>query len=190
MPRAAPASTRQSREMGRSSTAKGTCSISRMNDRQSLNAFLMSPQISRSRKTLNRRHTEGCNDSIAGRARSAIINAQLETGACALMERQQQRLAAPRTRRSQLVRYLRFFWHAVAPNCASRSAPNCVYSVLQGCFAISLIEPQKTAGQLPQIISSVTHRKSAGSPEHVGSLPPTVYPTGVAWLTRRLNRRI
>src|SRR5450631_1482998 len=27
-----------------------------------------------------------CNDSIAGRARSAIINAQLETGACGLME--------------------------------------------------------------------------------------------------------
>jgi ATP-dependent DNA ligase len=30
---------------------------------------------------------EGGNDSIAGRAGSAIINAQLETGACALMER-------------------------------------------------------------------------------------------------------
>jgi hypothetical protein len=95
MPKAAPASTRQSRRMGRSSTAKGTCSISRTNDRQSLNAFLMSAQISRSRKTLNRRHTDGCNDSIAGRARIAIINAQLETGVCALMERQQQRLAAP-----------------------------------------------------------------------------------------------
>ena len=39
------------------------------------------------------------------------------------MEREQQRLAAPRARRSQLGRYLRFFWHAVAPNCASRSAP-------------------------------------------------------------------
>ena len=50
-------------------------------------AFLMSAQISRSGKTLNRRHAEGCNDSMAGRARSAIINAQLETGACALMER-------------------------------------------------------------------------------------------------------
>src|SRR6266550_1860041 len=87
------------------------------------NAFLMSAQISRSGKTLNRCHAEGCNDSIAGRARSAIINAQLETGACALMEREQQRLAAPRTRRSQLVRYLRFVRHAVAPNCASRSAP-------------------------------------------------------------------
>jgi len=49
---------------------------------------------------------------------------------------------------------------------------NCVYSVLQGCFAISLIEPQKTAGQLPQIISSVTDRKFAGSTEHVGGLPP------------------
>src|SRR5712671_6978397 len=33
------ASTRQSCRMGRSSTAKGTCSISRMNDRQSLRAF-------------------------------------------------------------------------------------------------------------------------------------------------------
>src|SRR5712675_3460471 len=87
------------------------------------NAFLMSAQISRSGKTLNRCHAEGCNDSIAGRARSAIINAQLETGACALTERQQQRLAAPRTRRSQLVRYLRFVSHADAPNCASRSAP-------------------------------------------------------------------
>jgi hypothetical protein len=105
------------------STAKGTCSISRMNDRQSLHAFLMSAQISRSGKTLNRRQAEGCNDSIAGRARSAIINAQLETGACGLIEREQQRLAAPRTRRSQLVRYLCFAWHADAPNCATRSAP-------------------------------------------------------------------
>jgi hypothetical protein len=51
------------------------------------NAFLMSAQISRSGKTLNRRHPEGCNDSMAGHARSAIINTQLETGACALMER-------------------------------------------------------------------------------------------------------
>jgi len=49
---------------------------------------------------------------------------------------------------------------------------NCVYLVLQGSFAISLIEPQKTAGQLPQIISSVTDRKFAGSMEHVGGLPP------------------
>jgi hypothetical protein len=51
------------------------------------NALLMSAQISRSRKTPNRRNAEGCNDSIAARARSAIIDAQLETGACALMER-------------------------------------------------------------------------------------------------------
>ena len=87
------------------------------------NAFLMSAQISRSGKTLNRRHAEGCNDSIAGRARSAIINAQLETGACGLMECQQQRLAPPRTWRSQLVRCLRFVWHADTPNCESRSAP-------------------------------------------------------------------
>jgi hypothetical protein len=49
---------------------------------------------------------------------------------------------------------------------------NCVYSVLQGSFAISLIEPQKTAGQVPQIISSVTDGKSAGPAEHVGGLPP------------------
>jgi len=49
---------------------------------------------------------------------------------------------------------------------------NCVYSVLQGCFAISLIEPPKTAGQLPQIISIVTDRKSAGSAENGGGLPP------------------
>jgi hypothetical protein len=87
------------------------------------NAFLMSAQISRSGKTLNCRHAEGCNDPIAGRARSAIIDEQLETGACVLMEREQQRLAAPRTRRSQLVRYLRFVSHADAPNTASRSAP-------------------------------------------------------------------
>src|SRR5712664_1617374 len=87
------------------------------------NAFLMSAQISRSGKTLNRRHAEGCNDSIADRARSAIIDEKLETGACGLMECQQQRLAAPRTRRSQLVRYLRFVSHADAPNTASRSAP-------------------------------------------------------------------
>ena len=89
----------------------------------------MSAQISRSGKTLNRRHAEGCNDSMAGRARSAIINAQLETGACRLMERQQQRLAAPRTRRSQLVRYLRFVSHADAPNCASRSAPKTAFTL-------------------------------------------------------------
>src|SRR5258708_6959657 len=126
MPRAAPASTRQSREMGRSSTAKGTCSISRMNDRQSLNAFLLSAQISRSRKTLNRRHTEGCNDSIAGRARSAIINAQLETGACALMERQQQRLAAPRTRRAQVRLRLAVLLYCGGTNGADGTAPKFV----------------------------------------------------------------
>src|SRR5712672_38444 len=82
----------------------------------------MSAQISRPAKALNRRRAKRCNDPVTGRARSAIIDAQLEAGACRLTERQQQRLAAPRTRRSQLVRYLRFFWQAVAPNCASRSA--------------------------------------------------------------------
>ena len=85
--------------------------------------FLMSAQIWRSAKALSRRRAKGCNDAVTHRARSAIINAQLETGACRLMERQQQRLAAPRTRRSQLIRYLRFVRHADVPHCASRSAP-------------------------------------------------------------------
>src|ERR1700738_1285810 len=82
----------------------------------------MSPQIRRSAKALSRR-AKGCNDAVTRRARSAIINAQLETGACRLMERQQQPLAAPRTRWSQLIRYLRFVRHVDAPHCASRAAP-------------------------------------------------------------------
>src|SRR5260370_16390382 len=83
----------------------------------------MSAQISRSAKALNGLRATGGNGPVTGPARSAIIDAQLEAGACRLMERQQQRLAAPRTWRSQLVRYLRFVSHADAPNCASRPEP-------------------------------------------------------------------
>ena len=39
---------------------------------------------------------------------------------------------------------------------------NCGYSVLQGCFAISLIEPEQAHRQLPQVISNVTDREFAG----------------------------
>ena len=136
------------------------------------NAFLMSAQISRAGKTLNRRHAEGCNDSIAGRARSTIINAQLETGACALMEREQQRLAAPRTRGRNSFDICVLSGMQMRLTARVDQRQNCGYSVLQGCFAISLIEPEQAHRQLPQIISSVTDRKSAGSAEHVGSLPP------------------
>jgi hypothetical protein len=52
-------------------------------------AFLMSAQISRSAKTLSCRRAKGCNDPVTGRARSAIIDAQLEAGTCRLTERQQ-----------------------------------------------------------------------------------------------------
>jgi hypothetical protein len=49
---------------------------------------------------------------------------------------------------------------------------NCRYSVLRGCLEISLIEPQKPARQLPQVISGVTDRQFAGVAERVRSLPP------------------
>jgi len=48
---------------------------------------------------------------------------------------------------------------------------NCGYSVLQGCFAISRIEPEQAHRQLPQVISSVTDRELPGSAEHVRRLP-------------------
>lgn len=132
----------------------------------------MSAQISRSAKALSCRCAQGCNDPVTGRARSAIINAQLEAGACPLMERQQQRLAAPRTRRSQLVRYLRFVSHADAPNCESRSAPKLRLLGLAPLPEIPLVEPQKPVGQLPQVISSVTDRQFAGPAQRVCGLPP------------------
>src|SRR6266702_1978118 len=47
---------------------------------------------------------------------------------------------------------------------------NCGYSVLQGCFAISRIEPEQAHRQLPQVISSVTDRELPGSAEHVRRL--------------------
>jgi hypothetical protein len=49
---------------------------------------------------------------------------------------------------------------------------NCGYSVLHGCLEISLVEPQKPAGQLPQVISGVTNRQFAGPAERVRGLPP------------------
>jgi hypothetical protein len=49
---------------------------------------------------------------------------------------------------------------------------NCGYSVLHGCLEIPLVEPQKPAGQLPQVISGVTDRQFAGPAERVGGLPP------------------
>src|SRR5882724_417312 len=81
------------------------------------NAFLMSAQIARSAKAVSCRRVKGCNDAVTHRAWSAIIDAQLETGACRLMECQQQRLTAPRTRWSQLIQYLRFVRQAC--RCAS-----------------------------------------------------------------------
>src|SRR6266851_4487160 len=96
--------------------------------------------IWRSAKALSRRRAKGCNDAVTRRARSAIIDAELETGARRLMERQQQRLAAPRTRRSQVIRYLRFVRHAHAPHCASRSTPKLRLLGLALCLKISLLE--------------------------------------------------
>ena len=49
---------------------------------------------------------------------------------------------------------------------------NCGYSVLHGCPEVSLVEPQKAAGQLPQVISGVTDRQLAGPAERVRRLPP------------------
>jgi hypothetical protein len=49
---------------------------------------------------------------------------------------------------------------------------NCGYSVLHGCLEIPLVEPQKPAGQLPQVISGVTDRQFAGLAERVRGLPP------------------
>jgi len=49
---------------------------------------------------------------------------------------------------------------------------NCGDAILHCCLEISLIEPQKTGGQLPQIISVVTDREFPGPAEHVGGLPP------------------
>ena len=49
---------------------------------------------------------------------------------------------------------------------------NCGYSVLHGCLEISLVEPQKPAGQLPQVISGVTDRQFASPAERVRGLPP------------------
>ena len=49
---------------------------------------------------------------------------------------------------------------------------NCGYSVLHGCPAILLVEPQKPAGQLPQVISSVTDGQFADPAERVRGLPP------------------
>jgi hypothetical protein len=49
---------------------------------------------------------------------------------------------------------------------------NCGYSVLHGCLEISLVEPQKPDGQLPQVISGVTDRQFAGPAERVRGLPP------------------
>ena len=49
---------------------------------------------------------------------------------------------------------------------------NCRYPALRGCLEISLIEPQKPARQLPQVISGMTDRQFAGSAERVRSLPP------------------
>ena len=47
---------------------------------------------------------------------------------------------------------------------------NCGYSVLHGCLEVSLVEPQKPAGQLPQVISGVTDRQFAGLAERVRRL--------------------
>ena len=49
---------------------------------------------------------------------------------------------------------------------------NCGYPVLHGCPEVSLVEPQKAAGQLPQVISGVTDRQLAGPAERVRRLPP------------------
>jgi len=49
---------------------------------------------------------------------------------------------------------------------------NCGYPALHGCPEISLVEPQKPAGQLPQVISGVTDRQFAGLAERVRRLPP------------------
>ena len=49
---------------------------------------------------------------------------------------------------------------------------NCGYPVLHGCPEVSLVEPQKPAGQLPQVISGVTDRQFAGLAERVRRLPP------------------
>ena len=49
---------------------------------------------------------------------------------------------------------------------------NCGYSAWHGCLEISLVEPQKPAGQLPQVISGVTDRQFASPAERVRRLPP------------------
>jgi hypothetical protein len=49
---------------------------------------------------------------------------------------------------------------------------NCGYSAWHGCLEISLVEPQKPDGQLPQVISGVTDRQFAGPAERVRGLPP------------------
>ena len=153
----------------------------------------MSAQISRSAKALSCRRAQGGNDPVTGRARSAIINAQLEAGACRLMERQQHRLAAPRTRRSQVVRYLRFVSHADALNCASRSAPKLRLlglARLPGDFSC-----RATEARWPTACGHFWRdRQAVRGPGGVRPPPAaqgarSVYPRGVSWLTRRLDRR-
>src|SRR5882724_10363733 len=151
----------------------------------------MSAQISRSAKALSCRCAQGCNDPVTGRARSAIINAQLEAGACRLMERQQQRLAAPRTRRSQLVRYLRFVSHADAPNCESRSAPKLRLlglARLPGDFSCRATEArQPTASGYFWRDRQAVCEPGGARPRPAAQGARSVYPRGVAWLTRRLT---
>ena len=82
---------------------------------------------------------------MAGRARSTIINTQLETGACGLMERQPH--LEHGGRRSFDICVLSRMQMRLTAKVDQRQ--NCGYSVLHGCLEISLVEPQKPAGQLP-----------------------------------------